>query len=153
MALSSITLQVGIGRHSLQSLYWVTCICCCGCTGNINQVCFKWAQTFLGSATPDKLVWINFPPTKYYFRCQTACYLPCPQLSTTCQALLLLHLHKRFTSTGHILRLYHLCDIPWQDTVTGQAAAGTQIAATAAAGPSAGALLGDTGKTKNCFKK
>lgn len=31
-----------------------------------------------------------------------------------------------------------------QDTVTGQAAAGTQIAATAAAGPSAVVLLGDT---------
>lgn len=38
---------------------------------------------------------------------------------------------------------------PWQDTVTGQAAAGTQIAATAAAGPSAGALLGDTAGYKH----
>lgn len=37
--------------------------------------------------------------------------------------------------------------------MTGQVAAGTQTAATAAAGPSAGALLGDTGKTKNSFKK
>lgn len=32
--------------------------------------------------------------------------------------------------------------------MTGQAAAGTQIAKTVAAGPSAGALLGDTGKKK-----
>lgn len=38
---------------------------------------------------------------------------------------------------------------PWQDTVTGQAAAGTQIAATVAAGPSAGALLGDTAGYKH----
>lgn len=32
-------------------------------------------------------------------------------------------------------------DIPWQDNGTGKAAAGTQIASRAAAGPSAGALL------------